>query len=351
MSANPADAVDSGRFESPEDFLVEEIPLYPPSGEGGHTFLWVEKRLRNTDEVARWLARESDVAARDVGYAGRKDRMAVTLQHFSVPDLDPERALGLSMPGVSVLRAERHPHKLRTGQLAGNRFSLRVHGCSPEVLERAAVAGRDLERVGLQNRFGAQRFGRHGENPERARGLLSGERLRGDRREARFLISALQAAVFNEALRQRPLPLDRVEVGDIARRTDSGGLFLVEDADAENERAARFEISATGPLFGTRMEAPGGVVAEREAAAMRALGVDPDAIQPPKGVRLRGGRRPLRVPVTGLSLVPQADALEIHFELPAGSFATVLLAELLGGQPRRDRPLGSGPEPGVSSPA
>jgi tRNA pseudouridine13 synthase len=340
----------AGRFESPEDFRVEEVPAYLPSGEGGHTFLWIEKRLRNTDEVARWLAREAGVAARDVGYAGRKDRMAVTLQHFSVPDLDPERALTLSMPGVTVVRAARHPHKLRTGQLAGNRFVLRVHGRDPDVGAQADEAREQLERAGLPNRFGAQRFGRDGDNPERARALLAGARFKGDRREARFLLSALQAAVFNEVLQTRPLPLDRVEVGDLARRTDSGGLFLVEDAEVENARAARLEISATGPLFGTRMETPGPAVAEREAAAMRALGVDPDAIVPPKGVRLRGGRRPLRVPVTGLALEQQEDVLQIRFELPAGSFATVLLEELLGAVPERGGALGSRPGPGVSSP-
>ena len=82
-------------FGVPEDFIVEEIPLYEPSGEGGHTFLWVEKRLRNTDEVAKLLARAAGVSERDVGYAGRKDRHAVTRQSFSVPGFDPEAALAV----------------------------------------------------------------------------------------------------------------------------------------------------------------------------------------------------------------------------------------------------------------
>ena len=113
---------------TPEDFVVEELPLYAPAGEGAHTFVRVEKRLRTTEEVAADLARAAGVSARDVGYAGRKDRRAVATQWLSVPGLDPERARDLALPGVQVLDAGRHPHKLRTGHLRGNRFELVVRG-------------------------------------------------------------------------------------------------------------------------------------------------------------------------------------------------------------------------------
>ena len=326
-----------GRFETPDDFTVEEVPAYEPSGEGGHTFLWIEKRGRNTEDVARWLAREAGVSARDVGYAGRKDRFAVTRQYFSVPDFDPARASGLALEGVRVLRAAQHPHKLRTGHLRANRFALCVHGLDGEGFARADAVAERLRRVGLPNRFGDQRFGQGGDNVERGRKILAGGSRGGDRRQARFLLSALQAAVFNAVLETRAAPLDAVELGDLARRTDSGGLFLVEDPEVDNERAGRFEISATGPLFGTRAEQPAGAVRAREEAVMRDFGLDPDAIRPPRGVRLRGGRRPLRVPVGDLSLAHERDEsrLRIHVELPAGSFATVLLEELLGGVPER----------------
>lgn len=327
----------AGRFEQPEDFVVEEIPAYEPSGSGEHTFVWLEKRLRNSDEVARWLAREVGVAPRDVGYAGRKDRFAVARQHFSVPGLDPVRAAALETEGVRVLHAVRHGHKLRTGQLRGNRFALRVHEPDPAARAGVAAAAERVRALGLPNRFGEQRFGRDGDNAARARRLLVGEGPRRlDRREARFLLSALQAAAFNAVLASRELPLDRVEAGDLARRTDSGGLFLVEDLERENERARRFEISATGPLFGTRMERPAGAVREREDAVLRGLGIDPDGLRPPRGVRLRGGRRPFRVPVGDLQVAEEADgSLRLRFELPSGSYATVLLEELLGGVPER----------------
>ena len=218
-----------GRVASPEDFVVEEIPLYESTGEGGHTFLWVEKRLRNTEEVARFLARCAGVPPRDVGYAGRKDRSAVTRQSFSVPGVDPEEALGWSLPGVRVLRAARHRHKLRTGQLAGNRFDIRLRDLSPATIASAQDAAGVLGRLGLPNRFGAQRFGHNGENVGRGCRLLRGQSPVRDRRAARFLLSAVQAAVFNRALEMRSLPLDRLELGDLARKTDTGGLFLVED--------------------------------------------------------------------------------------------------------------------------
>jgi tRNA pseudouridine13 synthase len=316
---------------SPEDFAVEEVPLYSPSGRGSHTFVWVEKRLRTTEDVARELARRAGVPARDVGYAGRKDRVAVTRQWFSLPEMDPARALELELPGARVLRAERHDHKLRTGHLRGNRFEIVLREVDAEMLARAEVAREEILRVGMPNRFGPQRFGRSGSNVEAARRLLRGGHVRGERRAARFLISALQAAVFNQLLCLRPVPLNQVERGDIARKSQTGGLFLVEDEAIENLRAARFEISATGPIFGSRMPMPQGAVAEREATALEALGVPPlGELRPPRGIRMRGARRPLRVRLVDLDMKLDGDRLDLRFELPAGSYASVLLAELFG---------------------
>lgn len=317
----------------PEDFLVEEVPLYEPSGEGGHTFVWIEKRLRTTEEAARLLARSAGVRPGDVGYAGRKDRVAVARQWLSVPGLDPAAALALEAPGLRVLEARRHPHKLRTGQLRANRFRLRVRDVAPERMERAFARAGELERIGLANDFGAQRFGAEGDNAERARALLAGEpgAWPRDRRAARFLLSSLQAAVFNEALRRRSAPLDAVEAGDVAVVCASGGLFLVEDVAREQPRAARFEISATGPVFGTRMTRAGGAPGERERAACAAFGIDLDRFRPPRGVRARGARRPLRVRPAGLRLERAAEReLLLSFELPAGSYATQLVDALLG---------------------
>jgi len=314
---------------TPEDFRVDEVPLYAASGEGDHTFVRIEKRLRTTEEVARDLARASGTSPRDVGYAGRKDRRAVATQWFSVPGLDPERALDLQLAGARVLEAARHPHKLRTGQLRANRFDLVVAGVDAELCDAAAARLERACELGFPNRFGHQRFGRDGCNVERAQRLLRGDGASGGRRAARFLLSALQAAVFNAVLAARPAPPHQIEHGDVAVRHDSGGLFVVEDPACEAARAAAFEISPTGPIFGKRVLAPTGAVAERERSALAAYGVDLERLRPPAGIRLRGARRALRARPEAALLARSGDRMRLRFALPSGSYATVLIEELL----------------------
>jgi tRNA pseudouridine13 synthase len=315
-------------FLEPEDFRVEEIPLYAPLGSGEHTFLFVEKRLRTTEEVVRDLARGAGAAPRDVGYAGRKDRHAVTRQWFSVPRLDPAAALRLELTGARVLEALRHPHKLRTGQLRGNRFAVRLRDVEPSALAGLRATLEALRAQGLPNRFGAQRFGRDGRNAERGRGVLAGLRpARG--RAARFSVSALQAQVFNEVLARRPRPLARLEAGDLALRHESGGVFAVVDPGREQPRADFFEISATGPIVGTRAPLAAGAPGERERAVLAAFGLGAELGAPPRGLRLRGSRRALRVRPQEVSLEEEGGGRALlRFALPPGSYASVLVEEL-----------------------
>jgi tRNA pseudouridine13 synthase len=320
-------------FAAPEDFEVEELALYEPSGDGAHTFVLVEKRLRTTEEVARVLARAAGVRPGDVGYAGRKDRFAIARQWLSVPGLAPDAALALEAPGVRVLDARRHPHKLRTGQLRGNRFRLRLSGLAPEALAALPARAAALYERGLPNRFGAQRYGADGANAERAAARLAGDgSWPRDRREARFLLSALQAAVFDDVLARRPLPLHRLETGDVAMVCASGGAFLVEDAASEQPRADRFEISPTGPIFGTRTSEAQGAPGARERESLARFGIDLARFRLPRGLRARGARRPLRVRPEGLAVESVGpDAALISVALAPGTYATVLVEALLEG--------------------
>jgi tRNA pseudouridine13 synthase len=321
---------------APEDFVVDEEPLYPAAGSGAHTFVRIEKRLRNTDEVARALARFAGVRPADVGYAGRKDRVALARQWLSVPALDPERALGFAGEGFRALEAARHPHKLRAGQLRANRFELVVRELEGHDLARAAERLEAIVARGFPNRFGAQRFGRGGSNPDAARALLERGELAGDRRAARFLLSALQAEVFNACLAARSLALDAIEAGEVAYLHASGASFVVEDAAREARRAAAFELSAAGPMFGTRLLAATGEPGRREQAVFAAHGI-PAPLRLPPGVRLRGARRPIRVrPEAARCERAGPDAVRLCFTLPPGSYATVLVDALFaasGAQP------------------
>lgn len=314
----------------PEDFRVDEIARYAPSGEGDHAFLRVEKTGRTTEEIAHELARAVGVAPRDIGYAGRKDRVAVATQWFSAPGLDPAAALAIRLRGARVLEAARHPHKLRTGHLRANRFRILVREVSGDALQRAAERAQGLVRRGLPNFFGAQRFGRDADNAEWGRRILLGEARPRDRRAARFLVSALQAEVFNSVLTGRGDAFDRILPGDVAIVHASGGRFVVDDAEREAPRAAAFEISATGPIFGTRVMSPTGEVADLERAALARHGLPPEGPGSPRGLRLRGARRALRVRPEGLALERTAEGLVVGVTLPAGSYATVLLEHLFG---------------------
>jgi tRNA pseudouridine13 synthase len=318
---------------TPEDFRVEEVPLYAPAGSGPHCWVEVEKRGRDTEEVAAELARHAGVDAGQVGWAGRKDRDAVARQWLSVPGLAAASAASLAGVGWRVLQAHDHSERLRVGELVANRFVLVVREVDPSRAAAATARLAALVAHGLPNRFGPQRFGRDGRNPELGARLLRGERVPGGRRQQRLYLSALQAAVFNEALRRRPLPPQTLLDGDLALVHTTGALLPYREGDAALEqRAARFEVSATGPLVGHKMRSPRGAARELERQACAAVGV-PWVPELPRLTRhlLPGGRRPLRVAVADASAELAGDALELRFRLPPGAYATTLVEELFPG--------------------
>ncbi len=320
----------------PEDFEVEELPAYTPSGVGQHLYLFVEKRGCTTADLARALARAFSVPERAVGYAGLKDRQAVTRQWLSVmTDRSDVPALPESL-AVKVLASARHGNKLRTGQLRGNRFHVLLRGASDLSLARQALTF--LSAQGLPNWYGTQRFGRAGDNAEVGRALLTGKdhpglaRARRDRFLRRLMLSALQSELFNEALRERLALglLGKVEAGDLVQRgvDGRGPLFLCEDPAVDGARAQAFEISATGPLFGSEMRWPAGEPLNREKALFAREGLD-EAMLARGGGELLGTRRAYRVQPSDWEVSGAEDGLHLAFSLPPGAYATSLLRELL----------------------
>lgn len=324
--------VGTGRLRSrPEDFEVEEILGFKPDGEGQHVLLWVQKRDTNTDWLAGRLARFAGVKRRDVGYAGLKDRHAVTRQWFSV-DLAGRDAPDWSMldlEGVTVLRAERHGRKLRRGTLQGNRFRLVIRevAAKPSVLEERLAT---VQRLGVPNYFGAQRFGRNGANLQAAAAMFRGRKIR-DRHARSLYLSAARSRVFNDILHVRVQRGDwnRPLAGDVMMLAGTRSHFLAGEADAELARRVReFDIHPTGPLWG-RGELP----TQAEARAMEAElpRRHPVFCQGLEQAGLEQERRPLRLPVPdlGWTIDPDARTLTLTFTLPAGAYATTVLREIV----------------------
>ena len=314
----------------PEDFEVEELPAYLPSGEGEHLYLWVEKRGRDTREVVKALALALEMDEGEVGVAGMKDRQAITRQLVSVPARHEARLGAFALEGVSVLWTKRHGNKLRTGHLRGNRFQLRLRGVTDVGAARESFAR--LVARGVPNYFGDQRFGREGDNADFGRLLVLGQRLprRPDKFQRKLYLSAFQSRLFNRALVERLLAgtFDQALLGDVLRKEDSGGLFVCEAPEVDGPRVAAFEVSPAGPLFGPRMTAAAAGVAEAEARLLVEEGVTLADFQR-GGDETQGARRPYRVLLGGASLEQEGEDLRLTFELPKGAYATEVLHELL----------------------
>jgi tRNA pseudouridine13 synthase len=318
-----------GAFKaSPEDFEVEELPAYGPTGEGEHLLVWVEKRGRTTPEVARALARHCGLEERQVSWAGLKDRQAVTRQYLCLPAKGAEARLpSFALEGVSLVRWDRHRNKLKGGHLHGNRFSLLLRGVR-DVGALAESLGL-LERLGLPNYYGAQRFGAHGDNAARGKALLLAGGRHRDRFERKLWLSACQSELFNRVLGLRIARglLGRALLGDVLKKHPTGGEFLCEAPETDQPRMDAFEVAATGPMFGPEMRAPAGEAAALEAAVLAAEGLGPEVFLA-GGDETRGARRAVRVPLH-VEATTMEGGVRLRFELPAGSYATVVLRELL----------------------
>ncbi len=310
----------------PEDFVVEEIAKIAPEGTGDHCWLWIEKRGLTTARAAKALAERLGVDSKTIGWAGMKDRHAVTRQWISVLGADPEAARAIQEDELRVLEATPHPKKLKTGVLRGNRFALTLREVPPEGLKTLQEALAVLVARGVPNYYGRQRFGV--DNVPRAqRWLIEGGRAPRKRTERRFLVSALQSHAFNQVLSKRIDALDEAREGDVMRKEETGGMFVSTDLDADAPRVKSWEISPTGPMFGRKMTRAEARVGDDEAAVEEAAGFN-DEVYARMGRLGEGTRRPLRIRVHHAELDTCAGGIHLKFELPAGAYATVVLDEL-----------------------
>ena len=314
----------AGLRRQPADFRVSEILGFDPTGDGEHDFLYVEKIGLNTADVARGLARFAGIAPAGVGYAGLKDRQAVTRQWFSV-QYPPGQTIdwpSYACDGVRLLEISRHRRKLKRGAHRGNRFTLvlREPAATPARLDEQL---RRIRSHGVPNYFGEQRFGRNAGNLELARQLFGGRRLPRERRS--LALSAARSLIFNEVLaeRVRAGTWDCLLPGDIANLDGSGSIFSVDVPDADLERrAAELDLHPTGPLWGKKSNR---VASEAEAAVAAAHGELAAGLEN----WVDAGRRALRVRAEMLEWKHEPGCLEVEFTLPSGAFATSVVRELV----------------------
>ncbi|MDH3999102.1 MAG: tRNA pseudouridine(13) synthase TruD [Desulfuromonadales bacterium] len=377
--------------QEPEDFFVEEIPLYQPCGSGEHLYLSVEKRGLTTYDLLRELAQALGCKEREIGYAGLKDAKAVTRQTVSIPQRQPSDVAKLDIAGVRILSAALHSNKLRPGHLAGNYFRIRIRKPLPEALTRTEAILKQLSQQGVANRFGEQRYGVLGNSSRIGQAILKVEfetavkeiigdpqkiahpgwkaaaqaYRRGELAEAveklprhcrperqlltqlqagnshsksvlamprkllRLYLSAYQSSLFDRLVDLRIDSIGTIQTGDLAYKHANSASFLVTDAAVEQVRADTFEISPTGPLFGRKVKLAEGESGQLEQQLLQQEGLTLEAFRLSGGLSMDGERRPLRVPLAGAACQQEGSDLMVCFSLPKGSFATTVLDEIM----------------------
>jgi tRNA pseudouridine13 synthase len=313
---------------TPEDFIVDEVPLYAAAGEGEHWYVRLQKRGATTIELRAAVADAAGVPEREVGYAGMKDKQAVTTQWLSVPvpRTRPPESWQLA-EAFRVLEVTRHVNKLRLGHLAGNRFRIRLVELEPSAPARIAALCERITRAGVGNYFGSQRFGIGQRNLESALFALSRGRL-GPRagNRGKFLASVIQSEIFNRYLSARTeLSRERVLEGDVVRLEGSRSVFVVEDVEREQPRLMARDIHLTGPMIGPKMKESTGRPQELESAAISSVGLDArllDAL----ARSAPGTRRDLLLwPSELRHEAGEGGSLIVEFTLPAGAYASLVI--------------------------
>ena len=318
-----------------EDFSVEELLGFEPEGEGPHAWLQIRKVDTNTHWLAGALARLAGVGRRDVGFAGLKDRAAVTTQWFSVPvegRAEPDWQ-AIRSDQVTLLRVTRHRKKLRRGVLQGNRFRIRVQGLEGDTQALESRVG-ELAAGGVPNYFGEQRFGRDGSNVASAWEMLAGAKRVRDRDRRGLYLSTARSLLFNRVLARR---VDDgswrcVLPGEALMLDGSHSVFTLTEPDVDIDgRLARMDLHPTGPMWGRGDPLATGQALALEEAALVDCTAWCDGLV---AAGLKSARRALRVPLAELGVDFEAtDRLLLTFVLPAGAYATMAMRELIDSDP------------------
>ncbi len=322
-------------------FIVDEIPAYLPSGEGEHLFVNLTKTGITTKEVQKALAGLYDIPSRDVEFAGIKDKNAVTSQYFSVwlsENQDKERVYELEnqLP-VKINSMAFHNRKIKSGHLKGNAFRIKITGIEiplEEAEDRAKKIVEVIHQKGIPNYYGEQRFGMHGDNAEKGLKILKGKEIIKNKWLKRFLLSSYQSYLFNYYLKKRidNRLFDKILTGDVAKKQDTGGIFIVDDKEEEQKRLDNKEICFTGPIFGKKMKQ---AIDEAGTFENSILTENEVTLEEFKNAKLTGTRR-AGIILPKIEVTREEDGLILGFELPKGAFATVVLREIMKSEVNTD---------------
>ncbi|PHM16815.1 MAG: tRNA pseudouridine(13) synthase TruD [Sulfuricurvum sp. PD_MW2] len=334
--------------QSARDFVVDEIPLYPFSGEGEHLVLHVRKKNLSTWQMIDIFSNHLGIKGRDIGYAGLKDKNAQTKQYISLPRKFESVLENFEHEGIKILEKTYHNNKIRVGHLKGNRFFIRLKKVNPTSAMKIHEALKMIKQYGMPNYFGFQRFGIDGENYKKGEAILSGSLKERNKKLAQFYVNSYQSYLFNGWLARRiqisklvesfdaeqlssviDLPQEELSAmkaqkhpfklihGDVMMHYPYGKIFHYE-SDEEVERFLKRDISITGLLSGKR--------ATRSVGLSEAIEKEYDAISSGiDGARRYGWIFPEAIE----GEYKENDAwFELHFTLPKGCYATVLIEEI-----------------------
>jgi tRNA pseudouridine13 synthase len=314
-----------------EDFQVDEIPGFTPDGKGDHVYLGIRKTGLTTAAAAKILGDFCNVQARDIGYAGMKDKHAVTTQTFSINlsgKQEPDWA-ELETGKLQIIQTTRHPRKLKRGVLKGNRFRLVVRNIEGDL----KCLEHHLEQIktqGVPNYFGEQRFGYQGRNIDKAWRLFNDPGMRVKRDERSILFSSVRSMLFNAVLNERVKQGNWTELlkGEVINLDGTERHFQEPIDEVLIQRATELDVHPSGPLPGidSRAIRPKDEAKEIEDKVLESF---QEWFAGLEKFRLEHARRALRVAVRNLKWNLEGDVLTLEFSLSSGAYATVVLREFL----------------------
>jgi tRNA pseudouridine13 synthase len=341
--------IDAYFKQSKDDFVVTEIPLYEFSGDGEHLIIKFRKKDLSTWDAVQIFSEQLGCKSRDIGYAGLKDKNAMTIQHISVPKNTKEKVEKFEHKNIKILETINHNNKIRVGHLKGNRFFIRLKRVNHLDAKKIESALQTIAQIGMPNYFGYQRFGINGDNYIKGKELLEGKIVEKNRKLKQMYQNAYQSYLFNLWLSKRielshlinsfkpnelkdnlPLDLDELKElksqphffkilkGEMMGHYPYGKIFKIYELEEEALKFYQKDRVPTGILPGKRanISDSSAYLYEKEF----------DIKLPLDGTRRYAWIFPDEIES---DYKEEQNWMELSFTLPKGSYATVLVEELL----------------------